>query len=332
MPRTPKSLFRPSHLPPSHICHTTVDFDSAIRKSLESIVGGPLSDWSWLKASLPSSWGGLNLRSASLRAPAAFLASSSGSQPLVEQILGHPPGPPPLIRSALSTLVSAAVHPDWQSLDDIDVPLRQHSLLSIDDASFQRLLSSAPSIRSRALAHSFSLPHAGDWLNVVPSASLGFHLQDREFQCCLCYWLVVPLHSNPFPCPECRGIADSLGDHQVGCGGNGDRISCHNAIRDVVFSAAQSAALAPSKETPGLVPCSQSRPTDILPNWSCGRFTALDVHVISPLQQQTIAEASHTWVCPPSWRPSQVGLKSLGLSFNRDKLHPPCGRDLGRSC
>ena len=332
MPRTPKSLFRPSHLPPSHICHTTVDFDSAIRKSLEYIVGGPLSDWSWLKASLPSSRGGLNLRSASLHAPAAFLASSSGSQPLVEQILGHPPGPPPLIRSALSTLVSAAVHPDWQSLDDIDVPLRQHSLLSIDDASFQRLLSSAPSIRSRALAHSSSLPHAGDWLNVVPSASLGFHLQDREFQCCLCYWLVVPLHSNPFPCPECRSIADSLGDHQVGCGGNGDRISCHNAIRDVVFSAAQSATLAPSKETPGLVPCSQSRPTDILPNWSCGRFAALDVHVISPLQQQTIAEASHTWVGPPSWRPSQVGLKSLGLSFNRDKLHPPCGRDLGRSC
>ena len=32
----------------------------------------------------------------------------------------------------------------------------------------------------------------------------------------------------------------------------------------------------------------------LLPNWSCGHPTALDVHVISPLQQQTIAEASHT--------------------------------------
>ena len=41
--------------------------------------------------------------------------------------------------------------------------------------------------------------------------------------------------------------------NQVGCSGNGDRISRHNAIRDVVFSAAQSAALAPSKETPGLL-------------------------------------------------------------------------------
>ena len=258
-------------------------------------MGGPLSDWSWLKASLPSSQGGFNLRSASLLAPAAFLASSSGSQPLVEQILGHPPGPPPHIRSALSTLASAAVHPDWQSLDDIDVPLRQHSLsLSIDDASFQHLHlctfhplpSFGPLIQS-----------ASRWgrLNVVPSASLGLHLQNCEFQCCLCYWLGVPFHSNPFPCPECRGIADSFRDHQVGCGGNGDRISRHNAIRDVVFSAAQSAALAPSKEIPSQVPCSQSRPADILlPNWSCGRPAALDVHVISPLQQQTIAEASRT--------------------------------------
>lgn len=85
------------------------------------------------------------------------------------------------------------------------------------------------------------------------------------------------------------------GCHQVGCGGNGDRISCHNAIRDVLFTAAQSAALAPSKETPGLVPSSLSRPADIsLPNWCHGRPAALDVHVISPLQQLTLAEAAFT--------------------------------------
>ena len=40
------------------------------------------------------------------------------------------------------------------------------------------------------------------------------------------------MHSNPFPCPECRGTADIMGDHQVGCGGNGDRISRHHAIRN----------------------------------------------------------------------------------------------------
>ncbi len=75
----------------------------------------------------------------------------------------------------------------------------------------------------------------------------------------------------------------------MGCGGR------HNAIRDVVFNAAQSAALGPSKETPGLVPDSASRPTDVLlPTWTNGRPATLDVHVISPLQSLTMSEAART--------------------------------------
>ena len=41
--------------PPGHILHATKDFDSAIRGSLEDIIWGPCSEWSGLKASLPSS-------------------------------------------------------------------------------------------------------------------------------------------------------------------------------------------------------------------------------------------------------------------------------------
>ena len=44
-----------------------------------------------------------------------------------------------------------------------------------------------------------------------------------------------------------------------------------------------------------MVPNSLSRPADILlPTWSRGRPAALDVHVISPLQQQTMGEAAST--------------------------------------
>ena len=81
----------------------------------------------------------------------------------------------------------------------------------------------------------------------------------------------------------------------MGCGGNGDRITRHNAIRDIVFNAAQSAALAPSKEMANLIPDSSSRPADVfLPTWSRGQPAALDVHVISPLQQHTLGEAAST--------------------------------------
>ena len=84
-------------------------------------------------------------------------------------------------------------------MEDIDVPLRQrHLSQAIDEAASERLLQSADSIRVKILAISSSLPHAGDWLNIVPSAHLGLHLNNREFRCCLSYWLGVPLHSAPY--------------------------------------------------------------------------------------------------------------------------------------
>ncbi len=171
------------------------------------------------------------------------------------------------------------------------MPIRQHHLSrAIDDALHHQLTTAAPSTRARALALSTSLPHAGDWLN---AAALGLRLQDREFCACLRYWLSVPLHSSPYVCPECKATADEYGDHQVGCGGNGDRIYRHNAVRDVLYTAAQSAALAPTREPSGVVPDSLSRPADILiPMWHHGRSAALDVHIISPLQQGLVNAAS----------------------------------------
>ena len=58
--------------PPSYIEQATRDFDVAVRETLEVILGGPLSEWSGPKASLPSSRGGTNLRSASLQCPGSL--------------------------------------------------------------------------------------------------------------------------------------------------------------------------------------------------------------------------------------------------------------------
>ena len=87
--------------------------------------------------------------------------------------------------------------------------------------------------------------------------------------------------------------ADPFGDHHVGCGGNGDRIFRHDSIRDAIFSAAQTAALAPRKEFPSLIPGCRNRPADVfLPHWDRGLPTALDVSVISTLQQRTVRGAA----------------------------------------
>ena len=80
----------------------------------------------------------------------------------------------------------------------------------------------------------------------------------------------------------------------MGCGGNGDRIFRHDSIRDAIFSAAQSAALAPRKEFPSLISGCQNRPADVfLPHWDRGLPSALDISVISTLQQRTVDGAAN---------------------------------------
>ena len=282
--------------PPALIMNALNSFDCIMRDTLSDLAGGPLPDWAWLKASLPSSLGGLDIRHAALHAPAAYIGSFCQSQPLISGILGHAAKYPLHFSEALSSLHQAAGRPDWALLQDIDVPLIQHCLSrAIDQASFDALLASAPDTRSRALALSSAIHHAGNWLNVIPSPSLGLHLQDREFRFCLQYWLGLQMFEDYGICPVCQSGADRFGDHQVGCGGNPDRIHRHNSVRDAVYSAAQSAALAPRREVPSLIPGSQSRPADVyLPNWHRGCPAALDITVISPLQQATIQGAAST--------------------------------------
>ena len=90
-------------------------------------------------------------------------------------------------------------------------------------------------------------------------------------------------------CPISQAVADPLGDHQVSCGGNGDRILRHDSIRDEFFSAAQSASSAPQREVLSLIPDSSSRPVDVyLLNWKRGLPAALDMAVISILQHLTL--------------------------------------------
>ena len=89
----PKFNFILRSYPPSHIRNAASVFDGLMRESLSDLVGAPLSDWAWLKASLPSSLGGLNMRSATLHAPSTYVSSLDQSQLLMKEILDRHPAP-----------------------------------------------------------------------------------------------------------------------------------------------------------------------------------------------------------------------------------------------
>ena len=106
-------------------------------EALSDLAGGPLPGWSWLKASLPSSLGGLDIRQASLHSSAAYISSLDQSRPLVARILGHIPHVPRHMASAFKDLAKAAGRQDWVAIEDIDIPLRQRQLSrAIDQASY----------------------------------------------------------------------------------------------------------------------------------------------------------------------------------------------------
>ena len=163
-------------------------------EAISDLAGGPLPNWAWLKASLPSSLGGLGIRRASLHAPAAYIGSLNQSRLLVARICGRVPGTSIHLAPALVSLAESVGREDWSSIEEVDVPLCQrHLSKAIDQAVSADLYSAAPDTRSKALALSTAIPHAGDWLNVVPSHALGLHLHDWEFRLCLQYWLGLPM-------------------------------------------------------------------------------------------------------------------------------------------
>ena len=205
---------------------------------------------------------------------------------LMTAMLDHPPSPSPLVNLALSTLASMTNRPEWTSTDNVDIPIHQRYLSrATDQADFDSLLGEAPDSCSKALALSSSSHHAGDWLQVIPSTSLGLHLADWEFRLCLKYWLCLKIVEDDTLCLVCGGTFDVNGDHYVTRRGNGDLIRKHDALCDILYTANHSAALASKKEMPSLIPGSLSHPADtFLPCWSRGKPAAFDVSVNLPVK------------------------------------------------
>ena len=112
---------------------------------------------------------------------------------------------------------------------------RQKALsFRVDDCKKQKLLSSLTKIRDKARMGSLGMPHAGDWLNVVPSPILGLHLRPSEFRYSCLYLLGAPFFQEEGPCTACQAPSDRFGDHAISFGVAGERIARHNHLRDAL--------------------------------------------------------------------------------------------------
>ena len=292
----PKVMYTLRTVDPTSMQLLWQEFDSVTREALCRILGSPLTDLQWQQAKLPVSMGGMGLRAAEDHSAAAYCTSFLLSQPLIRDLLHLPPEEssatlPPALLHLLSA--KQGVEATSESLEGVSQKMASLAIdLNNKDSLLQHYTREGKT-REVARLNSLGLPHAGEWLNVVPSPSLGLNLRSLEFVMVAKYRLGIYLYQAAGPCPACGRPSDRLGDHAMCCGYQGERISRHNQLRDAIYQTAVSAALAPTKEGRFLLPGTDRRPADVLvPGWTAGRDTALDVTVINPLQSLTLAGAA----------------------------------------
>ena len=294
----PKVMHLLRSVDPTHLQLQWTEFDRITREALTRILGAPITDLQWRQAKLPVSMGGMGMRAAVDHGPAAHTASLLASRSLVRELLCLPEEasqvtmPPPLLQLLTSRqgkeATLASLEEASQRTISLTIDLHNASLLSAHYLEEEQE-------REVARIKCLGLAHAGDWLNVVPSPSMGLHLRPLEFTMVMRYRLGMDIYAKEGQCPACGHHSDRLGDHAMCCGTGGERIARHDRLRDAIFHTAVSAALGPTKEERGLIPGGQRRPGDVfVPCWSGGRDTALDVTVVCPLQVALVAKAAAT--------------------------------------
>jgi hypothetical protein len=269
------------------------DFDAAVLTAFEAILGAPLAPSQRAQASLPTSKGGFGLRRAAAHGSAAFLTSLGASGPLereLRQVEEAQEG------QQVADITAAMRDLNEQLGDALGFEevgnMTQRELSSIIDAEASaRLHLATTEPRDRARLNCVARESAGDWLTALPSKALGLHLRSGEFLFAAKYRLGLPVfrEAGECPAPRCKAASDVFGDHAISCAIGGERIAKHNHIRDAIYQAGQQAHLGPLKEPDGLLPGSDDRPADVLlPYWTKGRDTALDVTVVNALQSQLL--------------------------------------------
>ena len=151
-------------------------------------------------------------------------------------------------------------------------------------------------------------PGAGAWLQALPCAALGLHVDSVLFRIMARLRLRLQVHPGDTACAYCDGVCDSYGDHARVCPCGGDRTKRHNRLRTVVATWANAAGLHPEIEKPGLLPprldphgASEDgarhgngrRPADVyVPHWGLHGAAALDLAVTSGLRMGAAASSA----------------------------------------
>jgi hypothetical protein len=262
--------------------------DTTLRSAITHICNVPLSDNQWLQASLPVRCGGLGIRSVSMLASSAFLASAAGTQTLQTLILQK-------CHVVTDNCSSSVAH--WTSQSGSPAPVNAHESSqrawdsAVTDQVLKSLFTVQPDSTDRARLLAASAPHSGDWLHAMPITSCGLRLNDEAIRVAVGLRLGTEL-CQVHQC-SCGTTINTRGLHVLSCKRNSARSQRHHYINDLIWRAMTRASVPSVKEPHGLTRSDGKRPDGLtLIPWREGRSATWDVTVTDTVAPSYVAISS----------------------------------------
>lgn len=250
--------------------------DQAISNALSLVLNVHLNELKLKQVFLPIAMGGLGIGSTVQLSSSAFLSSLNSCHQLITDIFGLYPPPHPSTEAALAHWrnVSSAVLPsnptkqrNWST--PVYTRARTELMESSDNIDLARLKGCA-------------CPGSGDWLNCLPSSTLGLHLNDEQLRIAVCMRLGCAV-SSQHTC-VCSAVSDAQGIHALSCHKSRGRHSRHARINDIIARSLTAAGLPCRLEPCGLCRDDGKRPDGItyIP-WQRGKCLLWDATVVNRL-------------------------------------------------
>ena len=283
-------------LPPSQINDFMRHFDAIVRSGFEKILGIPINDLWWEIAKLPTKYGGMGWKTGSHTYGAHFIASLAKTSESACRIApSHKPmiiaqheaaewlkehAPPDVTTEAIISAIRSPKSPgrNTSNLSQIKLSIAQQC----DEWHWKKLI---PRLCDQELSH--VLAHSGStnwWVSCVPLEHKRWNMAPNKWKAAVrrrLYLDVIPAEQQ---CPYCHWQkCDTKGNHAVMCRSGPSRIWRHNAIRNLLAKAIQSAGFRIGYEHGGELN-DERRPGDIIIyNWTRDKHLLIDVGVTNPL-------------------------------------------------
>jgi hypothetical protein len=283
---------------PYYIKEQIKDFDMAIDRSIQHILGTPIFGLDRLTAHLPMSMGGLGIPIASLSNEASFVASVGSSWLLQPNNIPRSG----FHEARLKLISNGAVIPSLCSKSSTDVSLlilpqlkefiQKKFMLTINGKIKEDVYLQADS-RKKTILTGRCCKGSSYWLTSPPNAEHHTTIDSSAFRLLLKYNMGIPLLSKPQKCPDCQKIQDKYGHHALSCKKSSTAIDKHNSIVNGIARHMQQAKISFSFEAFNPFNETRQRPGDIyMHEFDIYGEAFFDVSVINICADSYISRAS----------------------------------------